>query len=193
MTTATALLSLAIGAAFGAILQRVQVSDPDRIVGTLTLRDLTVLKFMLLAIGVASIGIGGLVAVGLAHLKIKALPLLAVVAGGLVFGAGFAVAGYCPGTCLVGAAEGRRDAAFTLAGGLLGALAYALVHPLAARWLAAPIDCGKPTVATVTGLPAPMLGVVLGAFVIALAVSLPTHPGEPRARHAAERIDAQSA
>jgi hypothetical protein len=181
MSPTVLLVSLAIGVAFGAILHRVQVSNPDRIYGTLTLRDLTVLKFMLLAIGVGAIGIGGLGVLGLAHLKVKALPLLAVAGGGLVFGAGFAVAGYCPGTCIVGAAEGRRDAAWTFVGGLLGALGYALVHPLARRWLIAPVDLGKPTLDSLTGVGPGLMGLAFGALMIALALLLPVRPGERRA------------
>ncbi len=130
----TILISLAIGAVFGAILQRVQVSNPDLIHGTLALRDLTVLKFLLLAIGVGAVGVGALTAFDLAHLRFKGLPLLSVVSGGLIFGSGFAIAGYCPGTCVVGAAEGRKDALFALGGGLLGALAYAFAWPWAARF-----------------------------------------------------------
>ena len=178
--------SLLIGLAFGAILQRVQVSNPDRILGTLTLRDLTVLKFMLLAIGVGAMGIGGLTALGLAHLKVKALPLLAVAGGGLLFGAGFAVAGYCPGTCLVGAAEGRRDAMFTVLGGLLGALAYALAHPWAKHWLVDPIDLGKPTLASVTGLAPGLAGLVFGGALVVLALVLPQHPSNVAARAEAQ-------
>ena len=105
MTLWPFVVSALLGLAFGAVMQRAQVSSPDRIVSTLTLRDLTVLKIILLAVGVAAIGIGGLTALGLAHLKIKALTLVAVAGGGLVFGLGFALAGYCPGTCLVGAAH----------------------------------------------------------------------------------------
>jgi hypothetical protein len=181
MTPTVILTSLGIGAAFGVILQRVQVSDPDRIYGTLTLRDLTVLKFMLLAIGVGAVGIGGLAALGLAHLKIKALPLLAVAGGGLVFGVGFALAGYCPGTCLVGAAEGRRDALWTFVGGLAGALGYALVHPWARAWLLAPIDLGKPTLASWAGLGPGLAGALFGGGMIALALLLPARPGRASA------------
>ncbi len=184
---ATAILtSLAIGLAFGAILQRVQVSSPDRIFGTLTLRDLTVLKFMLLAIGVGAMGVGGLTVLGLAHLKVKALPLLAVAGGGLLFGAGFAVAGYCPGTCLVGAAEGRRDALFTVAGGFLGALAYALAHPWAKRWLLEPLDLGKPTLASITGLAPGLAGLAFGVSLVALALLLPRHPSSVAAGSATQ-------
>ena len=175
------LLSLAIGAVFGAILQRVQVSNPDLIQGTLALRDLTVLKFLLLAIGVGAVGVGALTALDLAHLRFKGLPLLSVVGGGLIFGGGFAIAGYCPGTCVVGAAEGRRDALFALVGGLLGALAYAFAWPWAARALVAPIDLGRPTLYSLTGLPPGLAGLLFGAALTALALALPLRPGEAAA------------
>jgi uncharacterized protein len=132
-----------------------------------------VLKFMLLTIGVGALGVGGLTALGLAHLKIKALPLLAVAGGGLIFGAGFAVSGYCPGTCLVGAAEGRRDAVFTVLGGLAGALAYALVHPWAKHWLVEPVDLGKPTLSGVLGVSPAAAALVFGVAIVAIAFALP--------------------
>lgn len=175
MTITTALISLAIGLLFGALLQRVQASSPDRIIGTLTLRDTTILKFMLLAIGVGAIGIGVLNAVGLAHLNVKPLALLAVGLGGLIFGVGFAVGGYCPGTCLVGAAEGRRDALFTIVGGLLGALAYSAFFPVANEALLKPLSFGKLTLASVSGLPAGLVGILFGALMTAVALVLPTH------------------
>lgn len=175
------LVSLALGIAFGAILQRVQASSPDRIVGTLTLRDLTILKFMLLAIGVGAIGVGALTALGLAHLKVKALTVLAVAIGGLVFGVGFAVAGYCPGTCLVGAAEGRKDALFTIAGGLVGALAFAFVYPWAKPALIDPLSYGNVTIAEIAGVSKGIAGVVFGAVMIGIAFLLPQRPGEKKA------------
>ncbi len=177
MSPLTIAVSAALGLAFGVILQRVQASSPDRIVSTLTLRDLTILKFMILAIGVGAAGIGVLTMFGVAHLKIKALHLLAVGLGGLLFGSGFAIAGYCPGTCLVGAAEGRRDALFTIAGGMLGAAAYALFFPTARSWLIAPLDLGKPTIATLSGLGPGIAGVLFGMLMIVVSFLLPKHPG----------------
>lgn len=176
MTLATILLSLGLGMAFGVILQRVQASSPDRILGTLTLRDMTILKFMILSIGVGAMGIGVLTALGLAHLNIKALPLLAVGLGGVVFGVGFGLGGYCPGTCLVGAAEGRRDALFTIGGALLGALAYVALHPAANAVLRTPLHFGQPTLSTVTGLTPGLMGLLFGGAMTAIAFLLPTHP-----------------
>ncbi len=187
MTIATLVFSALLGAAFGAILQRSQVSSPTRIVATLALRDLTVLKLMLLAVGVAAIGVGGLAALGLAHLKVKALMLLAVAGGGLVFGLGFALAGYCPGTCLVGAAEGRKDALYTIAGGLVGALVFALVYPFLKPVLMEPLSYGNPTLAEVSGLGKGLAGVLFGAAIVALALLLPTRPGERKSGSAVGR------
>lgn len=176
MSLITVVISLGLGLSFGLILQRVQASSPDRIIATLTLRDLSILKFMVLAIGVGAIGIGLLSSVGLAHLKIKSLPLLAVGLGGLIFGVGFAVGGYCPGTCLVGAAEGRRDALFTIGGGLLGALVYALVHARLSGPLVEPFDFGAPTLVTATGLAPGLVGLLFGGAMVAVAFALPTQP-----------------
>lgn len=178
MSFTSLLISLGLGVSFGAILQRVQASSPDRIVGTLTLRDLTILKFMMLAIGVGAMGIGLLTALSLAHLSVKGLLLFPVVVGGLVFGIGFGLGGYCPGTCLVGAAEGRRDALFTIAGGLLGVFVYALVHPFVEATVGGTLDFGKPTLATATGMAPGLMGLVFGALMTALAFVLPTHPGQ---------------
>jgi uncharacterized membrane protein YedE/YeeE len=159
------------------VLQRAQVSAPDRIIGTLTLRDLTVLKLILLTIGVTAAGVGVLAALGLAHLKIKALTLVAVAVGGLVFGLGFALAGYCPGTCLVASAEGRRDAIFTVLGGLAGALVFALVFPAVKPILVDPLTFGSPTLADLTGVSKGIAGVVFGIALSAVALALPTRPG----------------
>ncbi|HSP79573.1 MAG TPA: YeeE/YedE thiosulfate transporter family protein [Myxococcaceae bacterium] len=178
MSLSTILLSLGLGIAFGLILQRVQASSPDRIIATLRLKDLTIMKFMVLAVGVGAVGIGVLTALGLAHLKIKARPLLAVALGGVVFGVGFAVGGYCPGTCLVGAAEGRRDALFTILGGLLGALVYALIFPWSQEVLLTPMSFGNVTLASVTGLAPGLVGIVFGILMIAVSLLLPTRPGE---------------
>lgn len=180
MSPTTVVVSTLLGIAFGAVLQRAQVSAPDRIVGTLTLRDLTVLKIILLTIGVTSAGIGVLAALGLAHLKVKALTLVAVTVGGLVFGLGFALAGYCPGTCLVGATEGRRDALFTVLGGLAGALAFALIFPLVKPVLVDPLSLGSPTLADLAGVSKGIAGVVFGIAVSAIALALPVRPGAPR-------------
>jgi hypothetical protein len=77
----------------------------------------------------------------------------------------------------VGAAEGRRDALFTVAGGLAGALGYTLAYPLARAWLIAPIDLGKPTLHSLTGVAPGLAGLAFGAAMIGVAFLLPQRPG----------------
>jgi uncharacterized protein len=170
-------LAFAVGLGFGALLQRVGASRHELILGTLRLRDLTILKFMLLAIGIAAVGTGVLAAFGQAHFAIKPAYVVGVLLGGLVFGVGFALAGYCPGTCLVASAEGRRDAWFTVAGGFLGALAYALAFPtlkplLVDRWNLGPVTLGQ-----VLHLSPAVPGVIVGLLLIGIALVLPRTPG----------------
>src|SRR6056297_3439428 len=114
----TIILAILIGAAFGAVLDRIGATNPNWIVRMLTLRNLHLMKTILLAIGTGSIlmfagQMAGLVEVG--HMSVKAA-YGGVFIGGLLLGAGWAVAGYCPGTGLAAAAAGRRDALFFIAG-----------------------------------------------------------------------------
>jgi hypothetical protein len=72
------------------------------------------------------------------------------------------------------------------AGRLLGALASARAHPLAKRWLIDPVDLGKPTLASVTGLAPGFAGLVFGAALVVLALVLPQHPSNIAARAEAQ-------
>jgi uncharacterized membrane protein YedE/YeeE len=173
------LIPFVIGIGFGALLQRVGASRYERIVGTLRLRDLTILKFMLLAIGVAMVGVAALSLGGIAHLAVKPLYVAGVLLGGLLFGVGFALSGYCPGTGLVACVEGKRDAWFTVAGGFLGALAYALAFPRVKPILVDPFNFGPMTLSSVSGLA--WAGLVAGPLFIGLALLLPQYPGRKSA------------
>ncbi len=123
------LLGLAIGMAFGAVLQLGGASSYKKIMGSLLLKDLDIIKLILMAIAVGSVGIYALDLVDMANLSIKPTYVVGIVIAGLIFGVGFAVAGYCPGTCIVASAEGKTDAMVTVVGGLAGALLYAVLYP----------------------------------------------------------------
>jgi uncharacterized membrane protein YedE/YeeE len=88
------------------------------------------MKVILLAISLAStllfIGMG-IGAIDPAHLSVKAA-YWGVIVGGIVFGVGWAVSGYCPGTGIAAMGDGRKDAIFFVLGGLLGAFLYMLVY-----------------------------------------------------------------
>jgi hypothetical protein len=125
-----ALAPLAIGFGFGWSLQKAGLAHYDRIVNVFRLRDLSVLKFLLTALVTAAVGIRVLQDAGLAvNVPIPTTYLLGNVIGGLVFGAGMALSGFCPGTVAAGAGEGRLD--YLVPGGLglyTGAVVYGLIY-----------------------------------------------------------------
>ena len=124
------IIGLLIGMGIGAVMQLGGASSYRKIMGSLLLKDLHVIKLILVTIAVSTVGIYALDLVDLAHMSIKPTYVLGIVIAGLIFGVGFAISGYCPGTCIVASAEGKTDAVFTLLGGLAGAALYALVYPL---------------------------------------------------------------
>jgi uncharacterized membrane protein YedE/YeeE len=162
-------LGLLIGMAFGAILTLSGLSDPRGIVDMLRLKDLRLFKLLVVAIGTGMVGIALLDAAGSAHTSIKALHVLAIAVGAVIFGLGFAVTGYCPGTSLAAAAQGRRDAYFTVAGGLTGAAIHAWLYAWMLPRLVEPLSFGKPTLPAWLGLPALAVALPLGAVLLGLA------------------------
>lgn len=121
---------LITGIAFGFLLQRGGVLRYDRQIGALRLMDMTILKFMLSAILVAMVGVYLLKDMGLVKLNLKPTILGAQILGGLIFGLGWGVLGYCPGTQMGALGEGRWDAVWGIMGMLLGAALYAEAFPL---------------------------------------------------------------
>lgn len=122
-------LGLITGIAFGVFLQQGRVLRFEKQVGAMLLEDMTILKFMLSAIIVGTVGINLLVSAGVVALKIKATYVAANLIGGLLFGAGWAVVGYCPGTSVGALGEGRWHAVWAIFGMLVGAGIYAEVYP----------------------------------------------------------------
>lgn len=121
---------LLIGFLFGFILQKSRVTKHDVIVGFLRLTDLTVLRVMAGAIIVAMIGVHLLNELGLTDLYPPSANFFGLVAGGLIFGAGMATAGYCPGTAAGALGEGKTDALVAMAGMVIGSALYAEVYPV---------------------------------------------------------------
>jgi uncharacterized membrane protein YedE/YeeE len=151
----TQLLGLLTGVLFGFALHRAGFSRCGLVMRGLAFRDFTMLKVMLTAIAVGMVGAAVLAtfAPDVAHLKIKSLYVWGVLVGGLVFGVGMAIAGYCPGTALVGLGGGVRDGLLAVAGGLLGAFAFILAYPTLEPILIQPLDLGKLTLHETMRLP----------------------------------------
>jgi hypothetical protein len=124
------LLGLIMGIAFGFLLQTGGVTRYDVIIGQLLLEDFTVVKVMLSAVATGMIGIYLMYSRGLVQLHPKPGSLGSTVVGGIIFGMGFAVLGYCPGTVSGAIGEGSLDALFGGAVGILvGAGIFAHLYP----------------------------------------------------------------
>ncbi len=125
------LLGALFGVVFGFLLQKGGVAKYHVLLGVLLLEDFTVVKVMLTAIVVGSIGVFGLHSLGLVKLHIKPTRYAANIIGGLLFGVGFALLGYCPGTGAAALGQGNWDAI----AGVLGLMAGSYLFAECSAWL----------------------------------------------------------
>jgi uncharacterized membrane protein YedE/YeeE len=175
-------LAPVFGLAFGWLLERARVLDFNVIVNQLRLRDFTVLKVMLTAVVVGGIGVWLLVGMGQARWHLRDANMGGVVLGGLLFGVGMAVYGYCPGTGLAAAATGRTHALVGVAGMIAGAIAYAYAFEALRGSVLAWWNLGRVTLADVSGLP--LWAVYAAVALMALAVFVAIERWEGRRRAA---------
>lgn len=119
------LLGLVFGLVFGFLLQKGGAAKFEVLIGALLLSDFTVIKIMLTAILVGMVGVFSLYALGLVKLHVKPTRYASNIVGGLVFGAGFALIGYCPGTGAAALGQGNLDAIAGVIGLIAGSHLYA--------------------------------------------------------------------
>ncbi|MHC4587173.1 MAG: YeeE/YedE thiosulfate transporter family protein [Planctomycetota bacterium] len=173
------ILAVFLGSLFGFALHRVGAANPHIIINMLRLKDLHLAKVILLAIAISS----GLLFIGMVvglidpgNLSVKT-SYWGVLAGGAIFGIGWVLAGYCPGTGIAAIGDGRKDAIFFVFGGLFGAYIYMITYSqFKGSALLEKVLGGKVTLAAtpnesfsaiITGIP----GVVV-AIIVALALGL---------------------
>ncbi len=126
-------LAIVFGIFFGLSLERGGLGNPHKLTGVFYLRDFTVPKVMFTAIVVASIGLYLLSDLHLLDLsRVYIIPTFfwPQIVGGALFGVGFVVSGYCPGTAMAGFATGRLDALVTIIGVGAGSLLFAVLYPI---------------------------------------------------------------
>ena len=123
------LYGLVTGILFGFFLQKGRVLRYDKQLGALRLMDMTIVKFMLSTVLVGMVGVYILKDLGLVKLSVKPTNLGPNIIGGLIFGAGWGLLGYCPGTSAGALGEGRWDSLWGILGMLVGVAVYAEVYP----------------------------------------------------------------
>jgi uncharacterized protein len=133
-------LALVFGFCFGVLLQRGGVARYEIILGQLLLRDFTVLKIILTAVAVGMVGVYAMTQLGWVELHKKQGSLGTSIPGPLIFGVGFGLLGYCPGTAVAAAGHGALDALVGGVGGMMiGSSLFAAAYPALKRRL---LDCG---------------------------------------------------
>ncbi len=140
---------LIIGFLFGAILQYANLNRYNVISGMATLENLTVAKAISTAIGVGAVLFALEIGLGLGSYHLKPILLAGIIFGGLIFGSGMAILGYCPGTLAISLGEGSIDALVGIVGAMAGGLVYTLIQPLV-QGLLGP-DLGSHSLFTIAG------------------------------------------
>ncbi len=148
----TLIYGLATGVVFGFLLQKAGVVRYDKQLGALRFLDMTIVKFMVSTILVSMVGVYLLSDLGMVKLSIKPTVLGANILGGLVFGIGWALFGYCPGTAGGALGEGRLDALWGVFGMLAGAGLYAEAFPVLKNTVLTWGDYGKITLPGLLGV-----------------------------------------
>jgi len=120
---------LILGILFGAIIQYANLNKFNVISGLAMRKDFSVAKAIALAIGIGVILLNIEIAMGFASYHVKPFILGGIILGGLIFGTGMAILGYCPGTLAISLGQGSLDALIGIIGGLLGGLFYTVVLP----------------------------------------------------------------
>ena len=143
---------LITGFLFGFLLQKGRVLRFEKQINALLFKDLTIIKFMLSSVVVAMVGTYLLVDLELAKLSIKTTILGANIIGGILFGLGWGVLGYCPGTSIGAVAEGRWDALWGVLGMLAGAALYAEAFPAMKATILTWGNMGKITLPQLLGI-----------------------------------------
>lgn len=136
------LLGLFSGIAFGIVIQRIGATNPDKMARAHLMLDPRIPQFMLAAVIFSACGLLGLQSLDVGRTVILPTSLVATGIAGILFGVGWGLSGYCPGTTWAAAGEGRLDAIFALLGGLAGTATFAHVHAYLIPRLYMPTNVG---------------------------------------------------
>lgn len=122
-----------IGVMFGLFLEQAGFGSSRKLTSVFYFKDMTVVKVMLTAMAVAMVGYRYLTRLGWLAPDQMFMPetfWVAQIVGGLIFGIGFVVGGWCPGTAIVGVAGAKLDALVFIGGVVLGSILFNEVFPL---------------------------------------------------------------
>lgn len=142
----------ATGFLLGLFFQRAQILRFDCQVGAMRFRSMTLVKFLLSAALVGSVGLQLLADHGQIKLAPPALNLGGLIVGGILAGCGWAIAGFFPETALGAVGEGRWRTLMVVAGMLVGAALYEEALPLLKQTVLAWKVLGKLSIPSLLGV-----------------------------------------
>jgi hypothetical protein len=172
------IVGLIMGAIFGASLVLTGLTNPDKIIGALRLKDFYAIRTVAVFLLVGMLGTWILDLFGAANFNIKPTVILTVLIGGAFLGIGLGLTGFSPATGLASAASGRIDAVITVIGMIFGAHVYILIYPSIVVPLERILNFGSLSLPQITGASAAFWVVpIFAAGSLALFV---TRSREPR-------------
>jgi len=161
-------LGLFSGIAFGFVIHRIGATDAHRMARSHLMLDADIPRFMLLTVALSAVGLFGLQAVGVGRILPLPTSIVATGLAAVIFGIGWGLAGYCPGTIWAAAGEGRMDAVFALLGGLAGTALFAQLHETLIPLLYDPTNVGQVTLTDLFG----NYGVAVAVLVVGLSLCI---------------------
>ncbi len=161
----TYVIALFLGVFFGFSLNKAGLTKYHKIVNVFRFTDMAVLKFMMTALIVSMSGLYLLRGLGLVTFpNVPATYVVGNIVGGLIFGVGMALSGYCPGTCAAGAGEGKLDYLIPgVLGFLVGATIYGLTYQIVFPMISKIANIGNVVIPDIWNL-SPLLTVVFFAL-----------------------------
>ena len=126
-------LAIPIGFIFGYALFHAGFTDSRRIAWAFYFKDVGVPVVMFSAIVTGMVGLWGLSLIGVLDITlVYMLPtyLLPMAVGGVLFGVGMVIGGYCPGTAIAAVATGKVDGMVFIGGFLIGSLVFGDLFPI---------------------------------------------------------------
>jgi uncharacterized membrane protein YedE/YeeE len=176
-------VALFLGVGFGFALNKAGLTKYHKIVNQFRFTDMAVLKFMMTALVVSMAGLYFLRGLGLVTFpNVPATYVVGNIVGGLIFGVGMALSGFCPGTCAAGSGEGKLDYLIPgLLGFLVGAGIYGLTYPTVFPAISAIANSGNVVIPDLWNL-SPFLTVLLFALMALFLFYLIDRAGLQRKR-----------
>jgi len=117
-----------IGLIFGLLISYGKMNRYDTIAAQSVFAKMNVMKTIVMAMGVGSILIMLEMSMGLASFHVKPFMPIGTLLGGLIFGVGMALSGYCPGTMPISLGQGSVDALAGILGGLAGGAVFTVLY-----------------------------------------------------------------